>query len=542
MFLPPLSVLTFFPDYRSTQVAWQGLTPVAAWVIEAVRPARLVELGSYRGDSFFSFLQAAQGVSEVRDLCAIDTWAGDIHTGHYADDVLAQFNTELALRADPRARAIRSTFAAARDGFAPGSINLLHIDGAHDYASVKDDFETWLPKMAADGVILFHDTIVRKAPYSVWQLWEEIVAAYPGRTFNFTHSNGLGVLCLGQTQTHAFHELCAAAPADQARICLAMATAGARVVGTTGAEFRLHTAGGTALPDAHVFARGADLEQVRALVTAADLHPQAIESLINARLDTLLRDQTAELAAALDGEITARASRLINTRIDTLLQGQTAELAAALDAEITARASRLINTRIDTLLRDQTADLAAALDTEITARATAVANARIDTLLQGQTAELAAALDAEITVRASRLINARIDTLLHDQTADLAAALDAEITARATAIANARIDTLLGQQTADLAAALDAEITARATAIANARIDTLLRDQARDVVEALKPALAPPIQYHITHRLTALLETQSDPANDALNAKIIQAINQYFPKTAWIKQKLNRSK
>ena len=58
MMLPPANVLGYFPDYRSTQIAWQGLAPVAALLIAALRPARIVELGSYRGDSFFAMLKS----------------------------------------------------------------------------------------------------------------------------------------------------------------------------------------------------------------------------------------------------------------------------------------------------------------------------------------------------------------------------------------------------------------------------------------------------------------------------------------------------
>lgn len=36
-------------------------------------------------------------------------------------------------------------------------ISLIFIDGAHDYESVKLDFELWSPKVIKNGVIAFHD-------------------------------------------------------------------------------------------------------------------------------------------------------------------------------------------------------------------------------------------------------------------------------------------------------------------------------------------------------------------------------------------------
>ena len=36
-------------------------------------------------------------------------------------------------------------------------IDLLLIDGDHEYKSVKEDIESWLPKVKNGGSVLFHD-------------------------------------------------------------------------------------------------------------------------------------------------------------------------------------------------------------------------------------------------------------------------------------------------------------------------------------------------------------------------------------------------
>ena len=53
---------------------------------------------------------------------------------------------------------IRSKFSEAVTQFEDESIDLLHIDGYHTLkAAVTEDYETWLPKLRGNGVILFHD-------------------------------------------------------------------------------------------------------------------------------------------------------------------------------------------------------------------------------------------------------------------------------------------------------------------------------------------------------------------------------------------------
>ena len=84
-----------------------------------------------------------------------------------------------------------TTFAEAVDEFADGTIDLLHIDGAHTYEDVKRDFKAWLPKVSADGIVLLHDVAVHDRGFGVWRLWEEI--AKPGQSFLFQFGYGLGV-------------------------------------------------------------------------------------------------------------------------------------------------------------------------------------------------------------------------------------------------------------------------------------------------------------------------------------------------------------
>jgi hypothetical protein len=60
------------------------------------------------------------------------------------------------------------TSAEAYAGFpADAPIELLFIDGAHQYELVREDFERWVPKVVDGGWVLLHDTLGFEGPSRV---------------------------------------------------------------------------------------------------------------------------------------------------------------------------------------------------------------------------------------------------------------------------------------------------------------------------------------------------------------------------------------
>ncbi len=190
--LPPP---TFLPRrYKPRNVGeWTGHLTFASDLIVALQPKLIVELGTHWGEAYFTFCQTVQEHG-LGSLCyAVDHWQGDEHAGHYGEEVFDEVSSYNSRYYKQFSYLLRKSFDEALSQFSGNSIGLLHIDGLHTYEAVEHDFRSWLPKVAAGGIILLHDICPRHQDFGVWRVWEEIRAEFPD-TFEFHHSWGLGVV------------------------------------------------------------------------------------------------------------------------------------------------------------------------------------------------------------------------------------------------------------------------------------------------------------------------------------------------------------
>lgn len=188
------------PERLLKESAWNEHVPFAMLLVELQRPRVVVELGTHCGVSYCAFCQAVRETGAGANCYAVDTWAGDAHTGPYGDDVYENLKAHHQ-RYESFSQLLRMTFDEALQHIPDKSVDLLHLDGLHTHEAVKRDYNTWLPKMSERGIILFHDTVVTQRDYGVHQLWRELTPSFPH--FNFEHGCGLGVLAVGTDQPEA---------------------------------------------------------------------------------------------------------------------------------------------------------------------------------------------------------------------------------------------------------------------------------------------------------------------------------------------------
>ena len=186
-----IDIVSWNPDLIDVS-AWNGHLHFAKWVISAARPKIIVELGTHKGSSYFSFCQSVAEMNFNSKCYAVDTWQGDEHAGVYSNEIY-----ELVCSRNERyskfSSLIRKRFEDAVFDFDNNSIDLLHIDGLHTYEAVKNDFETWLPKLKPGSIVLFHDVEVKERGFGVDKYWSELILTYE-QNYLFEHSFGLGVI------------------------------------------------------------------------------------------------------------------------------------------------------------------------------------------------------------------------------------------------------------------------------------------------------------------------------------------------------------
>lgn len=211
-----LSPASYWQPAHIVTSAWLEHAPFAFWLVDAVRPRSVVELGTHHGFSCFVFAEAVKRLGLDSRIHALDTWAGDEQAGFYGEEVYASVQAIAESDYPGLVHMLRGWFSDSRPAIADGTVDLLHIDGRHGYDDVREDFEQWITVVRDGGIVLFHDIEERDRGFGVWRLWEELASEHP--SFAFTHGHGLGVMGVGDVESAGVRELFAADDAARARV------------------------------------------------------------------------------------------------------------------------------------------------------------------------------------------------------------------------------------------------------------------------------------------------------------------------------------
>jgi len=142
--------------------------------------SRIVEIGSYRGKSTVMMATSAGPGSCVWAIDPHLEFAGDGVAGYSDED---QRVLERALVTNNVADRVTHWPISSRDAFArwqaappAANLDMVFIDGDHNYPEVLFDLLSWTPHVARGGTIACHDYTHCAG---VKQAWSEVIAAHP---------------------------------------------------------------------------------------------------------------------------------------------------------------------------------------------------------------------------------------------------------------------------------------------------------------------------------------------------------------------------
>jgi hypothetical protein len=190
------------PRTIERESAWIEHIPFAFFTAKSLKPDVFVELGTHYGTSYFAFCEVLKELPHKAKCYAVDHWKGDSQAGYFTESVYDYVNQVNEKYYSDFSTLLKMPFDDALNHFDDATIDLLHIDGLHDYESVKNDFYNWLPKMSENGVVLLHDTQVKSSDFGVWKLFEELKNVY--KNFEFSFGYGLGIVCTGKEIPNSF--------------------------------------------------------------------------------------------------------------------------------------------------------------------------------------------------------------------------------------------------------------------------------------------------------------------------------------------------
>lgn len=117
----------------------------------------IVEIGSWRGKSTTCLGLGSKAGNRV-PVYAVDPH--EKHTfGDFRRNIEAAGISDLVTPVPGRSQELAADFQEP--------IELLFIDGAHQYELVRDDFDRWVPKVVDGGVVAMHDTTWFEGPKRV---------------------------------------------------------------------------------------------------------------------------------------------------------------------------------------------------------------------------------------------------------------------------------------------------------------------------------------------------------------------------------------
>ena len=139
----------FYDDYNKRYNQLKGLKMLIDEYI--TENFVMVEIGSFAGISSELF------ALHCKELYCVDLWDPYWEITDKQRIEFSEFSFDKMIKNYENVYKVKKSSVEASKDFEDGSLDLVYIDAAHDYDSVKQDILTWLPKIKKGGFIAGHD-------------------------------------------------------------------------------------------------------------------------------------------------------------------------------------------------------------------------------------------------------------------------------------------------------------------------------------------------------------------------------------------------
>ena len=175
--------------------AWGDHGIFANWLVKLMKPNLIVDLGVDYGYSTFIWSKSLAAVNVNGKVIGIDSFYFDVGNGIVRDNYRTVMNIIQNGYGDylrSNIEIIKGYFDEVAKSWNRNKVDILQVDGRHEYENVTADYHIWKHIVQEDGVVLFHDCYVwDQEKFGVYKLFNEITEfKFKGY---FESDSGLGV-------------------------------------------------------------------------------------------------------------------------------------------------------------------------------------------------------------------------------------------------------------------------------------------------------------------------------------------------------------
>jgi predicted O-methyltransferase YrrM len=158
---------------------WGGFHRVLSWAVAHLRPNRIIEIGSWKGQSAIFMALASLRLNLETEIVCVDTWLGSLEhwdsasgdktmfeslsIKHGYPTLIQAFLTNVksygvdhVITPCPMPSSQAAKFLKKHQYSAP----LIYIDGSHEYADVMSDLESYWELLEEKGIMILDDYLI----------------------------------------------------------------------------------------------------------------------------------------------------------------------------------------------------------------------------------------------------------------------------------------------------------------------------------------------------------------------------------------------